>query len=283
MSIIEKAMEKLNPKAKAVESDAPAENESPMPADSTANYREINLERLKQRNIISLHGENYSASIAEEFRMIKRPLLDNAFDKAVRNGNLIMVTSSLPGEGKTFCSVNLAMSIAMEMNRTVLLVDADVLKPSVLHHLGITADRGLMDLVQEKGVKVSDVLIRTNIENLTILPPGRHHKRATELLASNVMAGLLEDMAQRYPDRIILFDSPPLLVTTEASVLASHMGQIVMVVEAEKTPQPALKEALSLIESCDIVGLVLNKTPYIPGFEYYGYGYGYGYGKRHGQ
>ncbi len=282
MSIIEKAMEKLNPKAKAVEPDAPAENESPMPADSTANYRKIDLERLKQRNIISLHGESYSP-MAEEFRTIKRPLLDNAFDKTVRNGNLIMVTSSLPGEGKTFCSVNLAMSIAMEMNRTVLLVDADVLKPSVLHHLGITADRGLMDLVQEKGVKVSDVLIRTNIENLTILPPGRHHKRATELLASNVMAGLLEDMAQRYPDRIILFDSPPLLVTTEASVLASHMGQIVMVVEAEKTPQPALKEALSLIESCDIVGLVLNKTPYIPGFEYYGYGYGYGYGKRHGQ
>ncbi|NNM82242.1 MAG: tyrosine-protein kinase family protein [Burkholderiales bacterium] len=240
-------------------------------------YREINLEALRARHIITPHGENTRS--AEEFRMIKRPLLDNAFDPAIRNGNLIMVTSALPGEGKTFCTVNLAMSIAMELNRTLLLVAADVSKPSVLRKLGITADRGLLDLLQDRDLNPADVLLKTNIENLTILPSGRHHKKATELLASQAMMSLLQEMAQRYPDRIILFDSPPLLVTTEASVLASHMGQIVMVVEAEKTPQPAVREALSLIDSCEVVGILLNKTTSIPGGSYYGYGYGYGYGQ----
>ncbi|MBY0578914.1 MAG: XrtA-associated tyrosine autokinase [Burkholderiales bacterium] len=245
--------------------------------EATSQYREINLEGLRARNIITPHGDHTRS--AEEFRMIKRPLLDNAFDSTIPNGNLIMVTSSLPGEGKTFCTINLAMSIAMELNRTLLLVDADVSKPSVLRQLGITSDKGLLDLLQDKNLKLADVLIRTNIENFSVLPSGRHHKKATELLASEAMAELLQDMAQRYPDRIILFDSPPLLVTTEASVLASHMGQIVMVVEAEKTPQPAVREALSLIDSCDIVGIVLNKTTSIPGAGHYGYGYGYGYGQ----
>ena len=240
-------------------------------------YRALNLDALRERNIITPHGENTRS--AEEFRMIKRPLLDNAFDPDIANGNLIMVTSSLPGEGKTFCAINLAMSMAMEVNRTLLLVDADVSKPSILRQLGISADRGLLDLLQDSSLNLSDVLIKTSIDNLTLLPSGRHHRKATELLASEAMAGLLKEMAERYSDRIILFDSPPLLVTTEASVLASHMGQIVMVVEAQKTPQPAVKEALSLIDSCDVVGVLLNKTTSVPGGGYYGYGYGYGYGQ----
>lgn len=291
MSTIDKAINKLNSKigngSEPVASAADETTESATAqidsddtetsSDITSQYHEINLDALRARNIVTPHGD-YTRS-AEEFRMIKRPLLDNAFNKDVPNGNLIMVTSSLPGEGKTFCTINLAMSIAMEMNRTLLLVDADVSKPSVLRQLGITGDKGLLDLLQDKSLKLADVLIKTNIENFTILPSGRPHKKATELLASAAMGELLQDMAQRYSDRIILFDSPPLLVTTESSVLASHMGQIVMVVEAEKTPQPAVREALSLIEACDIVGIVLNKTTTIPGAEYYGYGYGYGYGQ----
>jgi receptor protein-tyrosine kinase len=112
-----------------------------------------------------------------------------------------------------------------------------------------------------------------------VLPAGRRNANATELLASETMARLLDDLAHRYHDRVILFDSPPLLVTTESSVLSTHMGQIVMVVEAGKTPQPAIKAALGMLSSCEYVGLLLNKAEARLGFDKYGYGYGYGYGR----
>lgn len=238
----------------------------------------IDLDKLAHAGMIVPHAEK--TQIAEEFRLIKRPLLVNAFGGGaapVKNGNLIMVTSSFAGEGKSFCAVNLAMSIAMEMDRTVLLVDADVAKPSIPELLGFRAGRGLMDVLLDDQIKLSEVLIKTNIEKLTILPAGRGHRYSTELLASEAMDRLLDEMAQRYPDRIIIFDSPPILVTTEARVLAAHMGQIVMVVEAEKTPQEAVKDALGHIESCDVVGLLLNKGKGASGMDYYG-SYG-GYGK----
>jgi receptor protein-tyrosine kinase len=189
-----------------------------------------------------------------------------------------MVTSSLPGEGKSFTAINLAISMAMEMDRTVLLVDADVAKPRVPEYLGIHADKGLLDVLQDKDLKLSDVLIKTDIAKLTVLPAGRTYKRATELLASAAMTRLVEDIGNRYPDRIILFDSPPLLATSESSVLATHMGQIVMVVEAERTSQEAVREALSHIHSCEVVGMLLNKTTPTPGADYY-YGYYGSYGK----
>jgi receptor protein-tyrosine kinase len=232
----------------------------------------INLARLKQAGLITPDGER--SQLAEEFRVIKRPLLMNAFGRGaarVANGNLIMVTSSLPGEGKSFCAVNLAMSIAMERDHTVLLIDADVAKPSVPRYLGLKTDRGLMDLLIDDSLQMSDVLIKTNVEKLTLLPAGRGHRYATELLASNAMDRLLDDVARRYPDRIIIFDSPPLLATSEARVLATHMGQIVMVVEAEKTTHEAVKEALKHIEGCEVVGMVLNKGKVAGGTDYYGY------------
>jgi len=232
----------------------------------------INLARLKQAGLITPDGER--SQLAEEFRVIKRPLLMNAFGRGaarVANGNLIMVTSSLPGEGKSFCAVNLAMSIAMERDHTVLLIDADVAKPSVPRYLGLKTDRGLMDLLIDDSLQMSEVLIKTNVEKLTLLPAGRGHRYATELLASNAMDRLLDDVARRYPDRIIIFDSPPLLATSEARVLATHMGQIVMVVEAEKTTHEAVKEALKHIEGCEVVGMVLNKGKMAGGTDYYGY------------
>jgi len=216
----------------------------------------------------------------DQFRVIKRPLLENATGKGaalVANGNLIMVTSALPGEGKSFTAINLAMSIAMELNHTVMLVDADVARPSVMQRLGLPPAPGLLDLLLDASVELSDVLLRTNVENLTLLPTGLPHPRATELLASDGMVALLEDMASRYSDRIIVFDSPPLLLTTEARVLASHMGQIVMVVQAEKTLQSEVKHALSTIEDCPVRLLVLNQAR-SRGLGAYGYGYGHGYG-----
>jgi receptor protein-tyrosine kinase len=247
--------------------------------EGNSQVQSINLARLHRMGVVSPDAEK--SKIAEEFRIIKRPLIANAFGQGaarVKRGNLIMVTSSLPGEGKSFCAINLAISMAMEMDRTVLLIDADVAKPRIPEYLGIHADKGLLDVLQDKHLKLSDVMIKTDIAKLTILPAGRTYKRATELLASAAMTRLVEDIGNRYPDRIILFDSPPLLATSESSVLATHMGQIVMVVEAEKTSQEAVREALSHIQSCEVVGMLLNKTTPTPGADYY-YGHYGSYGK----
>jgi len=286
-SMIESALAKQREKAAAplvatpVEPvrDVRLEDEIRSRDEGSSQVQSINLARLHRMGVVAPDAEK--SQIAEEFRIIKRPLIANAFGQGaarVRNGNLIMVTSSLPGEGKSFCAINLAISMAMEMDRTVLLIDADVAKPRVPEYLGIHADKGLLDVLQDKDLKLSDVLIKTDIAKLTVLPAGRTYKRATELLASAAMTRLVEDIGNRYPDRIILFDSPPLLATSESSVLATHMGQIVMVVEAEKTSQEAVREALSHIQSCEVVGMLLNKTTPTPGADYY-YGYYGSYGK----
>jgi receptor protein-tyrosine kinase len=261
-------------------SAAPVAHERPAGSgETTRQVQSINLARLHRMGVVAPDAEK--SQVAEEFRIIKRPLIANAFGQGaaqVKNGNLIMVTSSVPGEGKSFCAINLAISMAMEMDRTVLLVDADVAKPRIPEYLGIHADKGLLDVLQDPSLKLSDVLVKTDIAKLSVLPAGRTYRRATELLASSAMTRLVEDIGNRYPDRIILFDSPPLLATSEASVLATHMGQIVVVVEAEKTSQDAVREALSHIESCEVVGMLLNKTTPTPGADYY-YGYYGSYGK----
>jgi protein-tyrosine kinase len=216
--------------------------------------------------------------LLEDFRIIKRPLLQRAFGERSptgKPGNLIMVTSSLPGEGKTYTAINLAMSIAMELDHTVLLVDADVARPSVLRTLGLPTQRGLMDILVDDKLDMADVMLRTNVDTLSILPAGTSTPRATELLASSTMTNLVNEIANRYPDRVVIFDSPPLLLTSESRELASHMGQIVMVVEAQTTTQHAVKEALSQIEGFNNVNLIYNKTRDLPGIEEtYDYHYG---------
>jgi len=245
----------------------------------------INLDALGAAGFIT--PQSSRSQIAEEFRVIKRPLIANAMGKGaapVANGNLIMVTSAVPNEGKTFTAINLAMSIAMELDNTVMLVDADVAHPSVLNVLGLPPGRGLLDVLQKESKELSDVLLKANVEKLTLLPAGTQHPRATELLASDAMVDLLQEMATRYSDRIIIFDSPPLLVTTEAHVLASHMGQIVMVTRAEQTLQNQVKQALATIDNCPVKMMVLNRSRPDPLGSYgYGYGsYGYGYGQKQG-
>jgi receptor protein-tyrosine kinase len=184
-----------------------------------------------------------------------------------------MVTSALPKEGKTFVAINLALSIALEVDSTVLLVDADVANPSVARVMNLPQRKGLMDLLTSDRLEVADVLLKTNVDKLSLLPAGTPHPRATELLASQAMADLVAEMASRYPDRILVFDSPPLLLTTEARVLASHMGQIVMVVESDRTSQMAVTRAIETIESCPIVLMVLNRALRSEIGNYYGYGY----------
>ncbi|MFV8824165.1 XrtA-associated tyrosine autokinase [Thauera sp. WH-2] len=240
----------------------------------------IDLAMLEAKGMVT--PDRPRSAIAEEYRVIKRPLLRNATDTSearIENANLIMITSAMPGEGKTFSAINLAVSMAMELDYTVLLVDADVSRPSVFRQLGLPPERGLMDVLAGDATDLGDVLLRTNIEKLSILPAGMPHARATELLASENMNRLLKQMATRYSDRIIIFDSPPLLVTTESRVLATHMGQVVVVVEAERTTHASIKQALATIESCPIKLMMLNKARRQSHGSYYGYGYGYGYGE----
>lgn len=228
---------------------------------------------------------------AEEFRTIKRPILKNIAGESavpIKNPNLVMVTSALQGDGKTFASINLAISIAMEQDKTVLFVDADVSKASAGKMLGVPSDSaGLIDVLENKGIELPDVILRTTMDKLAILPAGRAHERANELLASASMVRLMLDLSQRYSDRVIVFDSPPLLLTTEAGVLAGLMGQVVFVARADKTPQHAITEALEHIAEDMVVGMVLNGThrrrSSLFGYGYgYGYGSGYGYGDRQG-
>jgi protein-tyrosine kinase len=245
---------------------------SALRAAAPARHAEIDLEQLAARGFITPAAPH--SQLADEFRVVKRPIIRNALRKdgvAVKNGNLVMVTSSLPSEGKTFTAVNLAMSVAMEFDNTVLLIDGDVAHPMLPTLLNVPSEPGLLDLLTRDDLDVGDALVRTNVEKLTVLPAGSRHRRATELLASEQMVNLLLELAMRYPDRIIIFDSPPLLATTEARVLATHMGQIVMVVAADTTTQHAVNQALSTIESCEIVLMMLNKARKTDVGSYYGY------------
>lgn len=233
---------------------------------------ELNLAQMRTLGFIT--PDVPTSRMADEFRVIKRPIIHNAIAKGadkVKHGNLVMVTSALPREGKTFTSINLAMSVAMEYDSTVLLVDGDVAHPSFPGVLGSPHGPGLLDLLTHDDVNVGDALVKTNVERLTLLPAGSRHRRSTELLASEQMASLLRELASRYTDRIVIFDSPPLLATTEARVLATHMGQIVLVVAADATSQHAVTQALATIENCDVVMMMLNKASQTDVGAYYGY------------
>lgn len=251
-------------------------------AVSRDKYVKLNFEDLRQIGILTPNVPR--SAIAEEFRTIKRPLLTNIagddVTPSIKQGNLIMVTSALEGDGKTFTSISLAISIAMEQDKTVLFVDADTAKAEAGRILGIPSDTpGLIDVLENNDVKLSEVILHSNIEKLRILPAGDLHTHANELLASERMRLLMLEMSEHYSDRVIVFDSPPLLLTTEASVLASFMGQIVFVVSADMTPQHAVNQAVEHIGEDKMVGMVLNRARRRSNPYYYTYGEVYGYGR----
>ena len=236
----------------------------------------INLQQLEQRNFVSLSSDR--RLINEEYRVIKRKLINNAFgalSQTLKHPNLILVSSSRPGEGKTFSAVNLALSIALEQDKTVLLVDSDVLRPSVAKTLQITHDVGLTDYLLSDKVNVSDIMLSTNVERLKIITAGRPHHLSTELLASERMEMLVNEFATRYHDRIVIFDAPPLLGVNETAVMASMCGQAVIVVEENHTKLSEIEQAVSLLPKDIATGFLINKAHRNQGK---GYGYGYYYG-----
>lgn len=218
----------------------------------------------------------------EEIRLIKRMVLSRRWDEGDRPGNTIIVTSALPSEGKTTTAINLAMSIAAEEDLRVLLVDADFIRADALRQLGVSAQKGLIDVLENPRMDVSDVMLNTDIDKLTLIPSGQLHERCTELLASSRMHELISELANRYEDRILIFDSPPILATTESVVLSSHMGQVVVVVQAGRTSRESVQSALELIDERQRVGLVLNRATARfgkVGFGAYYDSYYYGYRK----
>ncbi len=234
---------------------------------------ELDFDALGEMGIIM--PDDKRTQLKEEYKHIKRPLLQKAAleGNQLTHSNLIMVSSAHSGEGKTFSSLNLAMSIAVERDRRVLLIDADVVKPSLDGILNVKGRPGLVDYLNGELSDFADAMLRTNVENLTVVPAGRAHHLTHELLASNAMRDLANEMASRYPDRIIILDSPPVLATSEAKVLSRLVGQIVLVVEQDKTSQTAVKDAIEYLEKDKITGLILNKSK-TASETYYGYYYG---------
>jgi protein-tyrosine kinase len=202
---------------------------------------------------------------SEEFRIIKRQIVLNALrepnlEEGERSGRLIMVTSARPREGKTFTSVNLALSLASEQDFRVLLIDADAHRQSLAAFFGVPAAVGWVDLLAEEAVDFSDVLLRTNLHNLTLLPAGKPGVDVPELLSSKRMASLVTEMAQRYSDRFIIFDAPPCLASSDPSILASLVGQVIFVVEANQTQREEIESGLRLVSGCSNINLLLNKA-----------------------
>ena len=293
MNMLEKALEKSLEKSKGIADSEKEENlKKQKVSDFIQNESAIDLERNNFGKIkkdivtfnwdyLSQHGfiriDDSNSRIAEEFRSIKRPLVKNALGarkRDINNANLILVTSSIPGEGKTFTSINLAFSIAAEMDKKVLLIDADVAKPSVSNVLGINSDVGLIDFLEKDTLSLSDIILQTEIPGLRIITAGKSHKYSTELLASDKMIALSKELSDRYSDRIVIFDTPPLLATTQAEVLASQMGQLILVVGAEITPQNYVMESVKKLQGCsDVVLALLNKAQRNLNAGYYGYGY----------
>ena len=270
------------PAAIPVASSTPASQPVADTPRDDAHYVELELVRMQLKGMVTPNSDR--SRILEEFRIIKRPLLQRALatgSERLRNGNLIMVTSSQPREGKTFNAVNLAMSIASERDLNVMLVDADMHRAeagaSAMSVLGVSMPRpGLLDVLADPSKNIGDVMLRTNIPNLTLLPAGQPRSNPTELFASQRMDQVVTEMARRYADRIIVIDTPPVLAASEASVLAMHVGQIVFVVEAEQTAQKSIESSLSLLSACPNIAIVLNKaTSDGVGDQFGSYAYGY--------
>ncbi len=241
-------------------------------------FIEVNFDDLRPLGLMAPDAED--RKLSEQYRVVKRPLLKNASPLLVprlERGNLLLITSALPGEGKTFTCLNLCFSLAREQDWSVVLVDGDCNKPRLSHLFGADNEPGLMDLLRDSKRTFDSVVMPTNISSFSFVPAGKRHNDSVELLASNTMAALCNDISAADPHRIIVFDSPPLLLTSEAPALAVQMSQIVLVVHANRTPQRAVLAALGRLDPAKAISLLLNQVSMTADTgEYDGQYYGYG-------
>ena len=247
-------------------------------AVSTGPVGSIDAEMLRDAGMI-VPGAPPSG-LSEEFRLVKRQLLVKAIGgrktQPVEKGRLILICSAQPNEGKTFCSVNLALSMTSETDVEVLLIDADVAKPEVLSTLGLPGGLGLMDALADPSIRAEDLVIKTNFPGLSVLPAGRQTNNDTELLASDRTIDVINGLVAHNPRRIVLFDSAPALAASPASVLAHHVGQILMVVRADQTTENELRDALTLLDACPNIQLLINGVTFSGTNRKFGSYYGFG-------
>ena len=238
------------------------------------------VDRMMLREQGLIVPEAPPTGLSEEFRLIKRQLLLSALGGKgavpVARGQLILICSAHPNEGKTFSAVNLALSMASESDIEVILVDADVAKPEILSTLGLPAGPGLMDALDDPSLNVEDLLIRTDVPNLSVLPTGRQTNRDTELLASDSTSRLIEGLIAGRPRRIVLFDSAPALAASPASTLALHVGQTLFVVRADSTSESDIRDAVELLDNCPHIQLMLNAVTCQAANRKFGSYYGFG-------
>lgn len=252
--------------------------------DSRVSTRSVEVSRESLREAGFIAPDDEEQQIINQFRQIKRPLIGHAFGKRatkIEGGHLILVTSALSGDGKTFSCINLALSIASEQDKSVLLVDGDVAKAHVSRLFGIDQQPGLTDiLTRDSSLNLSDVIVETDIEGLSLISCGRMHRHVTELFASNRMERMIKALSVQDPNRVIIFDSSPLLSTSESKVLSTLAGQVVLVVCAGKTPRGAVLHAVEMLEEGKAINLVLNQARNKIGSDSYSGYYGYASGER---
>ncbi|MET1754804.1 AAA family ATPase [Novosphingobium sp. RD2P27] len=237
----------------------------------------IDRQRLRENGFIVPEGS--VTALLEEFRIVKRQLLlrvgELSREERAAKARRVLITSPHPGEGKTYCAVNLALSIAAERDGDVLLVDADFAKPSVLSALGLPGGHGLMDALMDENADVADFVLGTDIPGLWVLPAGNTSTNDSEYLASARTERVFERLTQNAPNRIVIFDSPPALAASPAAELAKYVGQVAVIVRADSTGQGALEDAVSLLSSCPNIELLLNAAQFSPSGRRFGSYYGY--------
>jgi exopolysaccharide/PEP-CTERM locus tyrosine autokinase len=250
--------------------------ETPVRPQVTRPSRIVNIDKDALRAMRLMAPAGLERRTASQYQRIKRPLVAAALGKTdppIENGHLIMLASALPGEGKTFTSINLALSLAREKDIEVLLVDADVAKPHVSRVLGVDGERGLLDLLADTNLHPESVILDSNVPGLSILAAGKRTETATELLASERMHEIAAELAVSGGGRrIVLFDSPPLLLSTESQALVGSVGQVVLIVRAEATPRSAVMSAIGSLGDSKPISLILNQSSIEPDAGQYGYG-----------
>jgi exopolysaccharide/PEP-CTERM locus tyrosine autokinase len=289
MSVVERAIDKLR-RAGGAEGAATAAQPGsetiatlvlPEHASEQGSRVAVNREALRAAGY--LPEQEQDRRFADEYRQIKRPVLARAFSKDAANQKpsprLVMMASALPGDGKTFTSINLALSLARERDSSVVLVDADVAKPHISRIFGVEGEPGLLDALADDSIEIGSLILPTDVRGLAILPAGAIRDGATELLASHRMEQITAGILARHPRCVALFDSPPIVISSEARSLVNAMGQVIIVVRAGRTPRNALLEAVEAVGKKDSVSLVLNqgRRNLLEGM--YGYSYG-SYGDR---
>jgi exopolysaccharide/PEP-CTERM locus tyrosine autokinase len=284
MSLVEQAIARMRNQARAAAPKLAAALSKPVApplivdkvhdqAAKPAKRMTVNMEALRARGYLPEAGKDQQ--FADHYRRIKRPLVEKAMSEgtAVGEPRVIMITSGLPGDGKTFTSINLALSMALERDISVLLVDCDVARRHVSEIVGLKEESGLLDALVDESVDADSLVVQTNLRGLSILPAGRRRVEATtELLSSNRMRQIIANLCNHNPRRILLLDSPPLLITNEGRTLVKIAGQIVLVIRAGHTPRHAVQDAMGLFDAQQMGGIILNQVEASPIEGYYGYG-----------